>query len=158
MSWQEMSDEIAIDVAQITLASPETEYIIGIIQWQGQLRAGPVYQPNIFPLEFHDRGTPVNVGGVSILPEPATAAKGHWRPIELKATPKENGIATKADMPVMYLVALKQAGGAGVAFPSRFDSSGRVRWSGNPEVIDEVRRALVKAGILISADPLVTTK
>jgi hypothetical protein len=159
MTWQAMSSEIVMDVAQITLASAETEYVIAVIQWQGKLLAAPVYQPNIFPLEFHDRGTPVNVGGVSILPEPATAPQDrHWRPIDLKATPKENGIATKADTPVMYLVALKQAGGAGVAFPSRFDSSGRVQWSGNPEVIDEVRRALVKAGILISVDRPVITK
>ena len=159
MAWQEMSDEIAMDVVQITIASPETEYVIGIIQWQSQLLAAPVYQPNIFPLEFHDGGTPVNVNGIAILPPPANPPQDrHWRPIELTLTPKKNGSPTTEDTPVMYLAALKQAGGAGVAFPSRFDSSGRVQWSGNPEVIDGVREALVKAGILISADRPVTTK
>jgi hypothetical protein len=34
----------------------------------------------------------------------------------------------------------------------------RVQWSGNPEVIDQVSGALVKAGILIGADRPVTTK
>jgi hypothetical protein len=154
-----MSSEIVLDVAQITIASPETEYVIGIIQWQGKLLAAPVYQPNILPLEFHDGGTPVNVGGVSILPPPANAPQDrHWRPIELTLTPKKNGIATTENMPLMYFSVLKQ-GDAGVALPSRLDGSGgRVRWSGNSEVIDEVRRALVKAGILISADRPVTTK
>ena len=158
MTWQEMSSEIVLDVAQITIASPETEYVIGIIQWQGKLLAAPVYQPNILPLEFHDGGTPVNVGGVSILPPPANAPQDrHWRPIELTLTPKKNGIATTKNMPLMYFSVLKQ-GDAGVALPSRCDAGGRVQWSANPEVIDGVREALVKAGILISADRPVTTK
>jgi hypothetical protein len=159
MTWQEMSDEIVMDVAQITLASAETEYVIAVIQWQGQLLAAPVYQPNIFPLEFHDRGTPVNVNGIAILPPPATAPQDrHWRPIELKVTPKKNGSPTTEDTPVMYLVCLKKAGGAGVALPSRCDAGWRVQWSANPEVIDHVREALVKSGILIRADRPAITK
>jgi hypothetical protein len=158
MTWQEMSDEIATDVVQITIASPDIEYVVGVIQWQNKLLAGPVFQPNIFPLNLRDGETPVHVNGIAILPAPATAPDGHWRPIELKVTPKKNGSPTTEDTPVMYLVARKQAGGTGVVFPSRFYSSGRVQWSGNPEVIDEVRRALVKAGILISVDRPVTTK
>lgn len=147
-TWAEMSEQIVMDLAQITSASPETESVIGIIQWQGKLLAGPVYQPNIFPLKVQDGETPVNIVGITILPDPAAAQDGHWHPIDLKVTPKKNGIPTTEDTPVMYLVVQKQARGEGLAFPSRCDSGGRVQWSGNPEVIDHVKWALVKAGIV----------
>jgi hypothetical protein len=48
----------------------------------------------------------------------------------------------------MYFDIRKQAEGAGLAFPSCIDREGRVQWSGNPAVIDEVARVLVEAGIL----------
>jgi len=148
MKWQEMGDEMLMDVAQITTSAPETESVVGIIQWHGELLAGPLYQPNTFPLTPHHGETPVEVGAVSILPDPATAPVGHWRPIDLKVWPKKNGIPTTEDMPIMYLVILKHARGEGLAFPSRQERGGRVRWSGNPSVIDRVKWALVKVGII----------
>ncbi len=44
MTWQEMGDEMLMDVAQITTSAPETDAVIGIIQWQNKLLAGPLYQ------------------------------------------------------------------------------------------------------------------
>jgi hypothetical protein len=109
--------------------------------------AGPVYQPNIFSVKVNDSETLADVGGMSILPDPETAPLGHWRPVDLKLTPKINGIATTEDMPVLYLVGLKPPRAEGVAFASRY-GSGVVQWSGNPDVINHVRSALVKIGNL----------
>src|SRR5258706_5056427 len=83
-------------------------------------------KPNTLPLALHDGETPVEVTGVSIVPDPAMAPGGHWRLIELNVTPKKNGIPTSRDTPVIYLVVLKHAGGEGLAFPSRYARSGLV--------------------------------
>jgi hypothetical protein len=120
MTWQEMSDEILADVAQIMSASSTTEYVVGVMQWRSKTVAGPVYQPNILPVKVHDGETPADVSGVSILPDPDTVRCGHWRPVNLKLTPKINGIATSEDVPALYLVGLKPPGAQGVAFPSRY--------------------------------------
>ncbi len=36
MRWSETTTEIVTDVTQIISASPETESVIGIIQWQAK--------------------------------------------------------------------------------------------------------------------------
>jgi len=151
MTWQEITTEIVSDVAQITSASPETESVIGIIQWQAKILAGLIFQPNIPSLTFQDGHTPqdghtaVNVVGLSILPDPTTAPE-HWRRTDLNAVPKKNGVPTAESAPLMYLVCLRRNAGHGVAFPARF-TGGHIQWTGNPDVIDQVISALVKAGI-----------
>jgi hypothetical protein len=97
MTWQEITTEIVSDVAQITSASPETESVIGTIQWQAKILAGLIFQQNIPSLTFQDGHTPqdghsaVNVVGLSILPDPTTAPE-HWRRTDLNAVPKKNGV------------------------------------------------------------------
>src|SRR5205807_2516783 len=58
MTWQEITTEMVSDVAQITSASPETESVIGIIQWQAKILAGLIFQPNIPFLTFQDSHKP----------------------------------------------------------------------------------------------------
>jgi hypothetical protein len=71
----------------------------------------------------------------------------------MKVVPKKAGVPTTEDAPLMYFSVLKGAGGDGVAFPARYESSGRVQWSGNPDVIDSVKETLVKTGILRAKSP-----
>lgn len=151
MTWQEITTKIVSDVAQITSASPETESVIGVIQWQAKILAGLIFQANIPSLTFQEGRTPVNLVGVGILPDPTTAPE-HWRRTDLNAVPTKNGVPMAESAPLMYLVCLRRNAAHGVAFPARF-TGGHIQWTGNPDVIDQVISALVKAGILRANPP-----
>ena len=140
MTWKEMQDEIITDIAKIVAADNSARYIVGMVQWQGQIIGRAVYWPSPFEL-VGDRGA---THGMSMMPAPPS----DWKAVELKFVPKSpDGVPSKADTPLAYYV--MGGKGEGVAFPARFhNDKGQITWTHNPEIIEHVGDMMLVAGLL----------
>jgi hypothetical protein len=135
--WESIIEEILSDTEKFLAASPEIKFAVGIIQWNGKLVARSVYQPS--PVQLEGNG---ETRGMMILPEPPNG----WDTVrDLNIVPKLNGVPSKEDMPIMYLV--MQGNANGLCIPARF-GKGRVSWSASEDVIEQVEAALTIAGTL----------
>ena len=143
LTWQQMKQEIISDLCQIINAMPTAEYIVAMIQWRAKSLAGIVYQPAPFTVIA---GSGI-ARGMSVIPVPGDIPD-HWVPIELPVFPARNGVRLTDDMPVFYFVHLRGNGGNGLVIPGRHDKTGRIQWSGNDVIIDEMAVTLAVAGIM----------
>ena len=137
MTWKEITDEILRDIIKAVAEDIQIEYMVGLVQWEGKLIASPVYQPT--PLELTGARSGFMLG-MNIIVKPES-----WKPIDLKFVPKVNGQPTAANMPVAYFIIGDK--GHGVAFPARFNDEGKINWSHNPDIIDLIQAALMRAGL-----------
>jgi hypothetical protein len=145
MTWDEMIKEILLDVVRIVAADLSVHHVMAVVQWQGKIIGRLVYQPSI--IEFvGDEGLTT---GMSMIPEPPS----DWKPVELKFVTKADGKPSKADTPLAYFVVSEK--GDGVAFPARFKvlggverPEGKITWTHNPEIIEQVGDMLLVAGLL----------
>lgn len=144
MNWKELTHEILLDVAKFVSATPDTEYIVGIIQWNGKFVAAPVYQPSPFELV----GDAAVTTGMSVMPQPPDG----WKPVKLMQAmpvPKKNGVPDAGNMPILYF--LMKPDGAGLGIPSRF-GNGKIAWSHNEKIIDYIGTELALIGIVTLAE------
>jgi hypothetical protein len=142
-TWQHIRQEIISDLCQIIDGMPVTEYVVAMVQWRGRQLAGIVYEP--CPIQIV--GPSGVARGVSVIPSPEKVAD-HWFPVELPVFPARNGVRLTDDMPVFYFTHVRGNGGNGLVIAARHDKTGRIQWSGNEAIIDEVAVMLAAAGVI----------
>jgi hypothetical protein len=140
-----LNDELLSDLLQVMAAVPNIDAIFAIIHHGQRLLAGSVLQ------DARKSGFDVHYGGVrgdesyvSILPAP-DGGSPHWVPIpaEKLSIPL---VPPGESQSVGYLV-LRKDGQRALALAGRRDN-GRVTWSGNGDLIDQVSHLLADLGVL----------
>src|ERR1700722_11587600 len=122
MNWKELTDEIMADLAKLVGTTPDIEYIVGIVQWNGKIVSRVIYQPS-------PAGLVGDATGMSVMGEPPNG----WKPLNLPVKPRVNGVHSNENMPIFYFLMRHGANGSGLGIPSRFNGEGKIGWSHSEE-------------------------
>jgi hypothetical protein len=140
LKWEQMQEELAMDVVEILDRQPATDYIVGVIQWRANSLAAVMYEACSVRLVPECAANLANV-----IPDP-DKNQDRWQAVNRRLV-DINGVPIPGNFPAFYFVKTR-AGGEGVAFPRRASKDQRVRWSTQDDLIDHVAHCLVGAGLL----------